>query len=259
MAHKKGVGSSRNGRDSNPQMLGVKRFGGQFVTAGSILVRQRGTRFKPGRQRRPRRRTTRCSPRSTAYVALRGRKGDDKLRQHPPSSRRLSRSGPRPVTAAARRCSSTRSISSSRAATAAPAASASGARSTSPAAGPTAATAATAARVILEADPALTTLLDFHYQRHYTRRARPARQGRQPPRRERRRHSSCACRSAPWSTSATRASPSATSPRPGQRLAGGPRRARRPRQRALRHLHQPRPAPRRSRAARARSAGSTSS
>jgi len=48
MAHKKGVGSSRNGRDSNPQMLGVKRFGGQLVTGGSILVRQRGTRFKPG-------------------------------------------------------------------------------------------------------------------------------------------------------------------------------------------------------------------
>jgi large subunit ribosomal protein L27 len=48
MAHKKGVGSSRNGRDSNPQMLGVKRFGGQFVTGGSILVRQRGTKFKPG-------------------------------------------------------------------------------------------------------------------------------------------------------------------------------------------------------------------
>ena len=48
MAHKKGVGSSRNGRDSNPQMLGIKRFGGQFVTGGSILVRQRGTRFRPG-------------------------------------------------------------------------------------------------------------------------------------------------------------------------------------------------------------------
>jgi large subunit ribosomal protein L27 len=48
MAHKKGVGSSRNGRDSNAQRLGVKRFGGQFVTAGSILVRQRGTRFNPG-------------------------------------------------------------------------------------------------------------------------------------------------------------------------------------------------------------------
>ncbi|MGH7325829.1 MAG: 50S ribosomal protein L27 [Candidatus Rokuibacteriota bacterium] len=48
MAHKKGVGSSRNGRDSNPKMLGVKRFAGQVVTGGSILVRQRGTRFRPG-------------------------------------------------------------------------------------------------------------------------------------------------------------------------------------------------------------------
>jgi large subunit ribosomal protein L27 len=48
MAHKKGVGSSRNGRDSNAQRLGVKRFGGQLVTGGSILVRQRGTKFKPG-------------------------------------------------------------------------------------------------------------------------------------------------------------------------------------------------------------------
>jgi large subunit ribosomal protein L27 len=48
MAHKKGVGSSRNGRDSNAQRLGVKRFGGETVTAGSIIVRQRGTRFQPG-------------------------------------------------------------------------------------------------------------------------------------------------------------------------------------------------------------------
>lgn len=48
MAHKKGVGSSRNGRDSNSQRLGVKRFGGQLVSGGSILVRQRGTKFKPG-------------------------------------------------------------------------------------------------------------------------------------------------------------------------------------------------------------------
>lgn len=48
MAHKKGQGSTRNGRDSNPQYLGVKRFGGQQVTAGSILVRQRGTKFHPG-------------------------------------------------------------------------------------------------------------------------------------------------------------------------------------------------------------------
>ncbi len=48
MAHKKGQGSSRNGRDSNSQRLGVKRFGGQLVTGGSILVRQRGTKFFPG-------------------------------------------------------------------------------------------------------------------------------------------------------------------------------------------------------------------
>ena len=48
MAHKKGQGSSRNGRDSNAQRLGVKRFGGQLVTGGSILVRQRGTPLKPG-------------------------------------------------------------------------------------------------------------------------------------------------------------------------------------------------------------------
>ncbi len=47
-AHKKGVGSSRNGRDSNSQRLGVKRFGGQQVSAGSIIVRQRGTKFHPG-------------------------------------------------------------------------------------------------------------------------------------------------------------------------------------------------------------------
>ncbi|MBL7073929.1 50S ribosomal protein L27 [candidate division KSB1 bacterium] len=48
MAHKKGMGSSRNGRDSQPKMLGVKRFGGQRVRAGHILVRQRGTKFHPG-------------------------------------------------------------------------------------------------------------------------------------------------------------------------------------------------------------------
>ena len=48
MAHKKGVGSSRNGRDSNPKMLGVKRFEGEIVKAGNILVRQRGTRVHPG-------------------------------------------------------------------------------------------------------------------------------------------------------------------------------------------------------------------
>ena len=48
MAHKKGLGSSRNGRDSNPKMLGVKLFAGQDVSAGMVIVRQRGTRFRPG-------------------------------------------------------------------------------------------------------------------------------------------------------------------------------------------------------------------
>lgn len=48
MAHKKGVGSSRNGRDSNPKMLGVKVYGGQAIDAGNIIVRQRGTEFHPG-------------------------------------------------------------------------------------------------------------------------------------------------------------------------------------------------------------------
>lgn len=48
MAHKKGLGSSRNGRDSNAQRLGVKAFGGQTVSGGTIIVRQRGTRIKPG-------------------------------------------------------------------------------------------------------------------------------------------------------------------------------------------------------------------
>ncbi|OGV58863.1 MAG: 50S ribosomal protein L27 [Lentisphaerae bacterium GWF2_52_8] len=49
MAHKKGQSSSRNGRDSNPKMLGVKAFGGQLITAGSIIIRQRGTKVHPGR------------------------------------------------------------------------------------------------------------------------------------------------------------------------------------------------------------------
>jgi len=48
MAHKKGVGSSRNGRDSNPQYLGVKKYGGELVHAGTIIVRQRGTKIHPG-------------------------------------------------------------------------------------------------------------------------------------------------------------------------------------------------------------------
>ena len=48
MAHKKGLGSSKNGRDSNAQRLGIKAFGGQLISGGSIIVRQRGTKYKPG-------------------------------------------------------------------------------------------------------------------------------------------------------------------------------------------------------------------
>ncbi|NQV72327.1 50S ribosomal protein L27 [bacterium] len=48
MAHKKGMGSTKNGRDSNPKMLGIKAFGGEFVKAGAIVMRQRGTKFHPG-------------------------------------------------------------------------------------------------------------------------------------------------------------------------------------------------------------------
>jgi large subunit ribosomal protein L27 len=48
MAHKKGMGSTKNGRDSNPKYLGVKAYGGEFVSAGSIIVKQRGTKFHPG-------------------------------------------------------------------------------------------------------------------------------------------------------------------------------------------------------------------
>ena len=49
MVHKKGQSSSRNGRDSNPKYLGVKAYGGEYVSAGSIIVRQRGTKFRPGK------------------------------------------------------------------------------------------------------------------------------------------------------------------------------------------------------------------
>ena len=76
MAHKKGASSSRNGRDSNSQRLGVKRFGGQVVKAGEIIVRQRGTHFHPGtgvgRATASRRSSTTASSTSTAHsVTLR--------------------------------------------------------------------------------------------------------------------------------------------------------------------------------------------
>ena len=66
MAHKKAGGSTRNGRDSHSKRLGVKRFGGEQVLAGNIIVRQRGTQVRAGHERRHRASTTRCSRRSPA-------------------------------------------------------------------------------------------------------------------------------------------------------------------------------------------------
>ena len=62
MAHKKGLGSSRNGRDSRAQRLGVKMFAGQAVKTGNVIVRQRGTHIHPGRERRSRQGRHPCSP-----------------------------------------------------------------------------------------------------------------------------------------------------------------------------------------------------
>ena len=70
MAHKKAGGSTRNGRDSESKRLGVKRFGGQVIKAGNIIVRQRGTQFHAGRERWYGSRTTPCSPKSTASSSL---------------------------------------------------------------------------------------------------------------------------------------------------------------------------------------------
>ena len=135
MAHKKGQGSSRNGRDSNSQRLGVKRFDGNIVTGGSILVRQRGRRFQRRPERRPRRRTTRCSPRSPGACASRTTARTAARSASCRSNRRV-----------AAECSSTRSTSGFPPAMAVADASASAGRSSFPGEARTAAMAATEAR-----------------------------------------------------------------------------------------------------------------
>ena len=184
MAHKKGVGSSRNGRDSNPQMLGVKRFGGQWVTAGSHPRPAARHAVQARQQRRPRRRLhpVRQGERRTSRSRSATAGGYVSIREAAAclSLRRLRRAPPD------RRCSSTRSRSSSRAATAARAASASAVRSTSPAAAPTAATEADGGSVILEADRRPRHPPRLPLPRHYTAERGEPRRGLQPPRRERR-------------------------------------------------------------------------
>ena len=92
MAHKKGLGSSKNGRDSNAQRLGVKDFGGEFVTGGSILVRQRGTRYKPGEN-------VGLGKDDTLFARIPGHRGvsrprpDGQVHQHPGSGSEVRNSG----------------------------------------------------------------------------------------------------------------------------------------------------------------------
>ena len=156
MAHKKGLGSSRNGRDSNPKMLGVKIFAGQDVKAGMILVRQRGTRFRPGPGAGIGRDDT-----IFAHARRHGRVPDE--RRAPlrlgrrPSSRQRDVPRPRPHRRAGRPRRRRRR-------------SASAARSTCPRAGPTAATAAAAATSSSSPTPTCATSPRF--------RSQPALQGR---------------------------------------------------------------------------------
>src|SRR3954471_23427096 len=132
MAHKKGLGSSKNGRDSNAQRLGVKVFGGQQVKAGGIIVRQRGTRFRPGAG-------TGIGKDDTIFAK---REGTVSFTQR--GERRFVVVAEAESTAS-KRCSQTAPASTSKRGAAVTARSASGARSTSRAAAPTAATEAAAA------------------------------------------------------------------------------------------------------------------
>ena len=249
---KKGQGSSRNGRDSNSQRLGVKRFDGNLVTGGSILVRQRGRRFQAGPERRASARTTRCSRRSPGAVKFEDHGAQGRvISVHPLGVAReghcrdwsLKRS--RQLTDS---CSSTKSTSTSRPGTAGAAASASAARSSSRAAARTAATAATAARS--SSSPARTTTpsspsASIPSSRAAARRPRrglataPAADGHDlRPRR-------CPSARSAYETTRRAGEPLVLladlteAGRARARRQGRPRRAR---QRPLRHVHQPRAA-----------------
>ena len=133
MAHKKGLGSSRNGRDSNSKRLGVKVFGGQEIKAGGIIVRQRGTRFRPGPG-------TGLGRDDTIFATRPARSSSARAARSASS-----RSQPSTPTRASHPCSTIAPASRCWRVAAATAGSASGARSTSPGAAPTAVTAAAAA------------------------------------------------------------------------------------------------------------------
>ena len=224
MAHKKAGGSSRNGRDIRGRRLGVKKFGGEKVVAGNILVRQRGTKFHPGRAMSASAATTRCSRSPTArcgstpaiggrtYVSVVRRRRRAPHRPKPPNSRSRHGAevqGERPGRSPFLLRRSTDEVS--RPGKDLPEERrrrrrlrrASAARNSSSSAAPTAATAAAAATSSSKRADNLNTLIDYRYQQHFSAPERPPRHGPQPHRRRAATTSCCACRSAPRSSTRT--------------------------------------------------------
>ena len=204
MAHKKGASSSRNGRDSNSQRLGVKRFGGQVVKAGEIIVRQRGTHFHPGVNvgRGGDDTLFATAPGAVEFGEKRGRKTVNIVRtvtRRRPNSKSRSTFCSSALALALQnvdfvmernvRClgSSTASSFTREQATAAEAAPRYTARSSSRSVGPTVATAVNGGSIVLVVDPQVHTLLDFHFHPHVDAPVRQAGDGQQPRRRVRRR------------------------------------------------------------------------
>ena len=223
MAHKKGASSSRNGRDSNAQRLGVKRFGGQLVNAGEIIVRQRGTHFHPGENvGRGKDDTlfalaagavefgTKRGRRVVNIVARpsRSRPTAEARRAHAPVN--IPKGGPvdRPalrrqqlrLERAHGRRSSTASCCTSPAGTAATAVVSVHREKFKPLGGPDGGNGGNGGDVVLVVDPQTTTLLDYHHAPAPARHQRQARPGRQPQRRRRARTWSCPSPTAPWSS-----------------------------------------------------------